>query len=89
MSKTVAIGSTRGYRQRRALHRAAAVVLRVPALLMYGALGLTGVTLWVLMQLPMGARTKGVLVYAMAGCVGTFTLGWQMLRAQASDAPRR
>lgn len=89
MSKTVAIGSTRGYRQRRALHRVAAGVLRVPALLMYGALGLTGVTLWVLMQLPVGTRTKSALVYAMAGCVGTFTLGWQMLRAQTSDTPRR
>lgn len=89
MSKTVAIGSTRGYRQRRAVHRARTLVLRLPALLMYGVLGLAGVMLWMLMQLPVGARGKSALVYAMAGCVGTFTLGWQMLRAQTGDARRR
>lgn len=89
MSKTVAIGSTRGYRQRRAVRRAGATLLRLPTWFMYGVLGLTGVTLWVLMQLPVGTRAKSALVYAMAGCVGTFTLGWQMLRAQAGDAPRR
>ena len=45
--------------------------------------------LWMLMQLPVGARGKSALVYAMAGCVGTFTLGWQMLRAQTGGIHRR
>ena len=48
----------------------------------YAVMGAAGVMLWVLVQLPVGARAKEMLVYAMAGCVGTFTLGWQMLRSR-------
>jgi len=48
----------------------------------YGALGLSGVALWLLMQLPMSARWKETVVIAMAGCFGLFTLGWQMLRTE-------
>lgn len=89
MSKTVSLVSNRGERRRHSLQRTRAALLRAPALLLYGVLGVAGAGLWVMMQLPVGARAKGALVYAMAGCVGTFTLGWRLLRAEAQATRSR
>lgn len=50
----------------------------------YAMMGLAGVLLWLVVHLPIGARARETTAYAMAGCVGMFTLGWQMLRAQRS-----
>lgn len=50
--------------------------------LAYAAVGAAGLMLWLLVQLPVGARAKEMLVYSMAGCIGTVTLGWHLLRSQ-------
>lgn len=88
MNKQIAIGSTPGYRARRTWRRLRNSALRAPTALLYALFGLVGVALWVLMHLPVGARAKSTLVYAMAGCVGLFTMGWRMLRAQAAGVRR-
>jgi predicted membrane channel-forming protein YqfA (hemolysin III family) len=47
----------------------------------YAVLGMFGVLLWLVVQLPMSARWKESLVYLMIGCLGLFAMGWQLLRA--------
>lgn len=82
MAHHTALGAVPGYRGRRALRRAELRVHQVTMLFVYGLFGLAGVLLWLLMRLPMSPRWKETTVYAMAGCVGLFTVGWQMLQAQ-------
>ncbi len=86
MGKTIVIDSTRRPQQWHIAQRLGVVMGNLPTLLLYAALGVAGVILWLLMHLPVGARAKAMLVYAMAGCVGTFTLGWHMVRAQLAGA---
>lgn len=57
--------------------------------LFYAVLGAAGVLLWLLMQLPLGARAKNALVTTMIGCFGIFTLGWRVLGEQAAGRRRR
>lgn len=57
--------------------------------LFYAVLGVVGVLLWLLMQLPLGARVKDTLLAVMAGCFGIFALGWRLLGEQASGMRRR
>lgn len=82
MDTRKSLASVIGYRARRYWLRTGARLRSVAMLIMYGALGLAGLALWVLMQLPMSARWKEMTVYAMAGCLGLFAMGWQMLRPQ-------
>ena len=56
--------------------------------LFYGVLGVAGVLMWLLMQLPLGARAKNTLVAIMAGCFGVFALGWRLLAEQAAGMRR-
>lgn len=82
-----ALGAVRGYRSRRALRRLELRLRQAAMFLVYGLFGAAGVLLWLLVRLPMNARWKGGLVYAMAGCVGLFTVGWQMFQAQRAPVP--
>ncbi|MEQ1440185.1 hypothetical protein AAG565_12545 [Fontimonas sp. SYSU GA230001] len=84
MGKTMAIGAVVRRRESTAWTAVHAAASRGGAALLYGMMGLAGGMLWLAMHLPMGERAKETLVYAMAGCVGLFTLGRQMLRAQRS-----
>jgi hypothetical protein len=56
--------------------------------LFYAILGVAGVLLWLLMQLPLGNRAKSTLVAVMAGCFGIFVLGWRLLAEQAAGMRR-
>lgn len=56
--------------------------------LFYAVLGVAGVLMWLLMQLPLGARAKTTLVAVMAGCIGIFALGWRLLAEQAAGLRR-
>ena len=56
--------------------------------LFYAVLGIAGVLLWLVMQLPLGSRAKGTLVAVMAGCFGIFALGWRLLAEQAAGMRR-
>ena len=47
---------------------------------LYAVLGLAGVCMWLLMQLPISARAKETLVVGMAGCLGLFAMGWGLMR---------
>jgi len=89
MNKVIVMGSVHGFRRSGGTRRMSATLRRLPATLVYSALGCAGVALWMLMHLPVGARAKNTLVYAMAGCIGLFTLGWQLLRADTAQARRR
>lgn len=82
------LGSVRGYRSRRVLMRGAARLRALAMLLFYGCLGLAGVMLWLLVQMPISGRWKESLVVAMAGCLGLFAMGWQMLRPERAGALR-
>lgn len=57
-------------------------ICRLRMQLTYFTLGAAGVLLWLLMQLPLGARTKQTVVVAMAACVALFTVGSRLLTAQ-------
>ncbi len=81
------LASTPGYRARRTWMRGLARMRNMAMAMVYGVLGLSGVALWLLMQLPMSARWKEAVVIAMAGCFGLFTLGWQMLRTEHAQTP--
>ncbi|MEW6168998.1 MAG: hypothetical protein AB1651_15070 [Pseudomonadota bacterium] len=89
MSKVMVMGSVHGFRRSGGTRPMSATLRRLPATLAYSALGCAGFALWMLMQLPVGARAKNTLVYAMAGCIGLFTLGRQLLRADTAQARRR
>ncbi len=54
---------------------------------LYAMLGIAGLFMWLLMQLPIGGRAKETLVYVMAGCLGIFALGWGLMRQLAG--PKR
>ena len=67
-------------KQSKAVEAVQETISRASLAISYAAMGAAGVVLWILVQLPVGARAKELLVYAMAGCIGTVTLGWRMLR---------
>ncbi|SFF50740.1 hypothetical protein SAMN04488120_10641 [Fontimonas thermophila] len=83
MNGTVSMMADRIGHRRLSVRRVRAAFVRMPMLLLYGLFGLAGAALWVIMHLPVGTRARDTLVYAMAGCIGMFTLGWRLLRAQA------
>ncbi len=56
--------------------------------LFYAVLGIAGLLLWVLMQLPLGTRVRSTLLAVMAACFGMFALGWRLLKEQAAGQPR-
>lgn len=88
MSKVMAIGAAgTGHNAGMwgAIHRATS---RASLAVAYAMMGLAGVLLWVMVHLPVGARARESMAYAMAGCVGMVTLGWQMLRAQRTGSVR-
>ncbi len=78
-----ALGAVPGYRYRRAVLRGLTRLRELLTALAYAVLGVAGLLLWLLAQMPMSARWKENLVYAMAGCLGLFALGWQLLRPRA------
>ena len=80
------LASVPGYRTRRAGLRIAARLRALTMFMLYGVFGLAGVSLWLLMHLPMSARLKEMLVLGMAGCLGLFAIGWQMLRPATASA---
>ncbi len=86
METSRSLASVPGYRSRRMWLRTQARLRNTVMAMAYGALGLSGVVLWLLMQLPMSARWKEAVVIAMAGCFGLFTLGWQLLRTERAPA---
>lgn len=88
MNKMTAIGTVGGKRQTGpwgAIHNAAS---KASLAVVYAMMGLAGVLLWVMVHLPVGGRAREALAYAMVGCVGLFTLGWQMMRAQLAGQRR-
>jgi hypothetical protein len=74
------LASVPGYRTRRLWRRAAIRLHTASMALLYLVFGFAGVSLWLLAQLPMSARWKETVVIAMAGCLGLFAAGWQLLR---------
>lgn len=82
------LASVPGYRWRRAWRRIGARVHAGSMFLMYALFGLAGVLLWGLMHLPMSARWKEAVVFAMAGCLGLFAAGWQMMRSSVASPTR-
>ncbi len=80
------LGSVPGYRTRRTGLRIAARLRALSMFMLYGVFGLAGVSLWLLMHVPMSARWKEMLVLGMAGCLGLFAIGWQMLRPTTAPA---
>ena len=93
MSKVMAIGAV-GTSHRTVSHGTGlwaavqAAASRLSLAMAYAGMGLAGVLLWAAVHLPIGARARESLAYAMAGCVGLFTLGWQMMRAQLAGQRR-
>ncbi|MFA5939345.1 MAG: hypothetical protein WC809_08315 [Sinimarinibacterium sp.] len=88
MSKVIAIGTAGGKRQTGAWGTIHSAASKASLAVVYAMMGLAGVLLWVMVHLPVGARARESLAYAMVGCVGLFTLGWQMMRAQLAGQRR-
>lgn len=82
MSKVVAIGAAATGHDAGPWGMMQTAASRVSLAAVYAMMGAAGVLLWVVVHLPIGARARESTAYAMAGCVGMFTLGWQMVRAQ-------
>lgn len=84
MSKVMAIGAMAAGHDTGIWGVVHAAGTKVSLAAVYAMMGMAGLLLWLVVHMPIGARARETTAYAMAGCVGMFTLGWEMVRAQRS-----